>query len=87
MNRALENWCFENLGFEAGSLVIGKVEIWSNRWKPVSIQSITVPHPSHPTQMHNLAVYKVGDDTNLVTIAADEVSNGVWLIYSKKMIT
>ena len=59
---------------------IGGLRIWNEKWRPTG-ERLQLPHPDYPTQRHTVHVYEAGDQTQPLTFAAGELSNGVWGFY------
>ena len=74
-------WRDVHVGFEDDGLTIGDVDVWKNKWRPVNMEPLQLPHPSYPKQTHSYSVYDIGDSAAPVRFAASELSNGVWGFY------
>ena len=71
-------WHHVHIGFAPDALRIGGIEVWKEPWRPVDKPAITLPHPSHPGQMHRFEIFEIGGRRRPVRFAACELSNSVW---------
>ena len=53
---------------------------WELPWLEAAEAPITVEHPSHPSQRHQMTVYDLASPRS-IRFAAGEFSNGVWGFY------
>lgn len=74
----------ETPGWRAVGVVLGNdpidvlgVDPWGVTWRDTG-GVVAVRHPSWPTQVHRVPVYRVIDGLRTVTFAAGELSNQVW---------
>ena len=72
-------WKYAHIGFEGDGAKIGGVSVWKSEWRGLG-QSVDLPHPSYPNQIHSYHVYDLGEGS-VVQFAAAELSYGVWGFY------
>ncbi len=75
-----EGWRFVSIGFEGDPTDIAGVNPWQVEWVSRHEQ-ITVAHPQHPRERHQMFVYEVAETDPPVRFAAGEFSIGVWGFY------
>jgi len=83
MDSVSPGWNLVSIGFEGQEVRIAGVSLWEVEWEPVGSSSITVAHPSHPEQRHQIPVYRVRHSSPEMLFAAGEFSNGVWGFYTR----
>jgi hypothetical protein len=74
----MSGWREAHIGFEDDGLKIDGVEVWKQKWRSPDRQSVQLPHPAHPQQLHRYVIHEVGDARHPLRFAACELSNGVW---------
>jgi hypothetical protein len=77
---AVPGWRLVRVVFEGQPIEVAGVNPWDYQWRSTGGR-IEVPHPSHPTQRHQLNVWQLDLDHGSPTFAAGELSNGVWCFY------
>jgi len=77
----MKAWRLEHIGLENDGLAIAGEDVWKQDWRNVKTETLQLPHPSYPNEIHCYWVYEIGDDARPVRFAAGELSNGVWGFY------
>jgi hypothetical protein len=77
----MAGWKLLHIGFEGDDVLIAGLNVWEHKWIDAGEGSITVPHPSYPSQSHRMYVYKLDTPSGQKRFAAGEFSNSVWGIY------
>ena len=77
----MTDWRAVHVGFERDGLRLDGVSVWDKRWREVTREPLTLPHPAYPQQRHSFWIYEVGDPAHPVRFATGELSNGVWGFY------
>ena len=78
---ATANWRNIHIGFENDGLRIGGLQVWQEKWRRIAEESVQLPHPTYPTQIHRYDIFDIGDGEHPIRFAAGELSNGVWGFY------
>jgi hypothetical protein len=66
---------------EGDSVSLDDMNPWSSHWHPLDEPPIVVPHPTWPSQRHQLRVYELRTPQRTVRFAAGELSGGVWAFF------
>ena len=54
---------------------------WDLKWHKAQENAIQLPHPSYPSQRHQMDVYEIESAGETVRFAAGELSPNVWGFY------
>jgi hypothetical protein len=82
MEPVTPGWKFVSIGIEGDPVSIQGVNVWAHEWQRCSGETITVAHPSYPSQRHAMFVYDLAVPGKNIRFAAGEFSNSVWGIYA-----
>jgi hypothetical protein len=74
-------WQYTHIGIGGDYATIHGLRVWKHKWRQVSTETVALPHPTHPTQIHDYRIYEIGDSLRPVRFAAAELSNNVWGFY------
>ena len=77
----MANWKTIGVVTEGQPIRIGTLNVWDYDWHPAELAAIELPHPSHPSQLHRVSIYKITDGKSTETFAAGELSMNVWGFY------
>ncbi len=77
----MRQWKEIGVGFENEPIRFAGVNVWNHKWVPMD-ESVELPHPAHPTQIHKMFVYEIETAGRTITFAAGELSAGVWGFYA-----
>ena len=77
----MANWKTIGVVAEGQPIRIGTLNVWDYDWHPAELAAIELPHPSHPSQLHRVSIYKITDGKSTETFAAGELSMNVWGFY------
>ncbi len=76
----MAGWRVAHLGFENDGLTLAGFPIWQADWGQAEQETVQLPHPAHPQQLHTYWVFNLPGNPPL-RFAAGELSNGVWGFY------
>lgn len=74
-------WSYLGIFYEGEPVEIEGLNIWELKWQRMEMEGPRQPHPSYPTQFHDLTPYTLDIHGKLAYIAAGEVSANVYLFY------
>ena len=81
MELKADEWKLLGVVTEGEPLSIEGCEVWLGKWNRLKLGTVEVPHPSYPSQRHELWPYFMDEDGKTVLFLAGELSNGVWSFY------
>jgi hypothetical protein len=74
-------WNAVGVVVEGEPIDVSGVNPWNYEWKVTEKESIQLPHPSYPSQMYAMSIYKVEVGGRVILFAAGELSANVWGFY------
>jgi hypothetical protein len=77
-------WRNVHTGIEGENFELGGVQVWRHNWRRTDEDTLRLPHPSYPNQVHRFDIYEIGSIDHPVRFAAAELSNGVWGFYVRQ---
>jgi len=80
-NGITPGWRFVAIGLDGAAISLAGLNPWQLKWRRLDEPAITVAHPSHPEQRHQMWIYELRNKNRTVKFAAGEYSNGVWGFY------
>lgn len=75
------NWQYEGITTEGKPFEIEGVNVWEAKWVKSNLKSFSAPHPSYPSQNHEMYPYKIEENGKTINIAASEVSPNLYVFY------
>lgn len=77
----MNTWNAVGVVVEGERINVSGVNPWDYEWKVTEQESIQLPHPNYPSQMHAMSIYKVEAGSRVILFAAGELSANVWGFY------
>jgi hypothetical protein len=77
----MSGWRVAHVGPEMDTCEIGGLRVWRFEWRHSARGSVTLASPDYPDEQRRFNIFEIGDETNRVTFAAAEVSNGIFAFY------
>ncbi len=78
--RETPGWSSVGIVFDGDPIDLHGVNPWKHSWRDTG-EIVWMRHPSYPTQLHDMAEYRIVADGREVRFAAGELSNTVWGFY------
>ena len=66
---------------EGRPLWISGVNVWDHVWNKTDEASVQLPHPSYPSQTHDMSIYEIAVADRRIRFATGELSANVWGFY------
>lgn len=75
--------CWRSVGVatEGQPILLRGLNVWDHDWKRVQGPPLQLPHPSYPSRLYSMSVYKITNRGECVRFAAGELSANVWGFY------
>lgn len=77
----MKDWNYLAIVADGERIEIEGANVWDFAWEPTGEDAIVVPHPSYPSQQHDLYPSSITVGGKTLIFAAGEVSNCVWCFY------
>lgn len=75
-------WHLIGMAWDGDPIRVRGLDPWTSSWIATGT-TIVVAHPSHPSQLHTLLVYRAtAPSGRFVTFAAGELSNLAWAFFA-----
>jgi hypothetical protein len=74
----MSEWRSVGIVVEGQPINVGGVNLWKLEWQRVGQESVELPHPSYPNQLHRMSIYQVQSGGKAITFAAGELSPNVY---------
>ena len=78
---ASSRWTIAGTVAEGEPFAVDGGDVWLHKWLRTDDDSVQLPHPNYPAQLHRFSVYEIQRQTGVVRFAAAEVSANVWAFY------
>jgi hypothetical protein len=77
----MNKWKLLTVVIDGEHLEIEGVNVWEFKWQTIDEPKLSVPHPSYPSQQHELSPCYIESNDKKILFAAGELSNCVWCFY------
>lgn len=81
MEEVTPGWRLVFIGVDGAIPAWGDFDPWKVKWRAVPPTTITVAHPSYPSQRHKMWTYELDGPEGAIRFAAGEFSNGIWGVF------
>ena len=77
----MKNWKAVGVKSEDECINIDGVNFWYYKWIAAGQESIQLPHPKYPGQMHAKHIFKIATADREILFATGELSAKIWGFY------
>jgi len=77
----MDSWKAVGVVTEDERINVSGVNPWNHEWHATGQKNITLPHPIHSHQLHEMDVYEIQTGGRFILFTAGEVSANVWAFY------
>ncbi len=81
------NWQYVGITSEETPFEIDGIDIWQAKWQPSKLNKFEAPHPSYPSQKHQMSPFQIDINGGILNFAACEVSANVYVFYKQSCNT